>query len=168
MTNVDTANTLTLIGAILSMVLGTIYILWGIVQVITLYSWVYGYSYWIGYVGFPWIIYGILSLVFGSLTLIIARKNLLEGDLKTGAIMCFVFGGITVAAIGGILAIVAGVLAIMTWNDQRRAAEVPPTPPPPPPPSQPTATAVIYCSYCGAQLSPDAVFCVSCGKKVKK
>jgi len=164
MTNVDTANTLTLIGAILSMVLGTVYILWGIAQAI---MWV-----WIGgFLGFPWIIYGILSLIFGSLTLIIARKNLLEGDLKTGAIMCFVFGGITVAAIGGILAIVAGVLAIIAWNEQRRAAEVPPTAPPPPPPppsSQPTPTAVIYCSYCGAQLSPDAVFCVSCGKKVKK
>jgi vacuolar-type H+-ATPase subunit I/STV1 len=164
MTNVDTANTLTLIGAILSMVFGTIYVLWGIVQVIFLYSW----GYWIGYVGIPWIIYGILSLIFGSLTLIIARKSLLEGDLKTGAIMCFIFGGITVAAIGGILAIVAGVLAIIAWNEQRRAAEVPPTPPPPPPPSQPTAAAVIYCSYCGAQLSPDAVFCMSCGKKVKK
>lgn len=166
MTSVETAKTLALVGAILSIVLGTIYILWGIVQVVTLYYSFWGYGFWMGYLGYPWIIYGILALIFGALTFL-ARRNLFEGDLKTGAVMCFVFGGISAAAIGGILTIVAGILSIIAWNEQRRVAEAPPSPPPPPPAPQ-TVVAAIYCPYCGAKLSPEVAFCSSCGKKVKK
>jgi len=76
------------------------------------------------FLGLPWLIYGILSLIFGALTLTVARKYLFDtSTLKTGAIMCFVFGGISAGAIGGILTIVAGILAIIAWNEQRRAAE---------------------------------------------
>jgi len=125
MGHADTAKTLTLVGAILSMVLGIIYLVWGIVQIATFPSW-------LKFLGVSWLIYGIISLIFGFLTLFLARKELLQGDLKTGAIMCFIFGGITSAAIGGILTVVAGILAIIAWNEQRSVAEAPPPPPPPP------------------------------------
>jgi len=159
--SVETANTLTFVGGILSMVFGTIYLLGGIVQATLEY-----YNAGI-FLGFPWIIGGILALIFGMLTLFIARRSLLEGDLKTGAILCFVFGGICAPAIGGILTVVAGILAIIAWNEQRRVAEAPPSPPPLPP-APPTTAAALYCTYCGAKLSPEATYCSSCGKKVKK
>jgi len=154
MGNVETANTLTLVGAILSLVFGTIYLLAGVALAI------------LGgiFAGLPFMILGILSTIFGVLLLMIARKSLLSGDLKTGAIYCFIFGGISSAAIGGILAIVAGILAMIAWDQERKAAEAPPSPPPSAPQA---AGAVIYCQYCGARLSPEVVFCSSCGKKIK-
>jgi uncharacterized membrane protein HdeD (DUF308 family) len=159
-TGVETAKTLALVGAILSIIFGTIYLLLGIVQVLTLN---YPFS---GYLGYSWIIYGILALIFGALTFL-ARKNLFEGDLRTGAILCFIFGGMSVAAIGGIVTIVAGILSIIAWYEQRRLAEAPHSPPPPSP-APPTVATDIHCLYCGAKLSPEASFCSSCGKKVKK
>jgi hypothetical protein len=164
MGRVETANTLSLVGAILSTVIGTIYLLVGI-SVTVLYR---GSNlFWILFV-FPLVIslmiIGILSLIFGTLTSFIARKKLLEGDIKTAAIMCFVFGGITVPAIGGILTIAAGILAILAWDEQRKTVGAPS----PPPPAPLTVAASIYCVYCGARTSPEAVFCSSCGKIVKK
>lgn len=141
MTNVEIAKTLSLVGAVFSMVFGIIYLLWGIVQAAIFHSTYYNYwyrsSYWIGIwilLGLPWIIYGIISLIFGILTLAVARKRLFDAStLKTGAIMCFIFGGISAGAIGGILTIVAAILAILAWDEQKKATEVPPSPPPPPP-----------------------------------
>lgn len=108
------------------------------------------------------IVYGVLCLIFGPLTLFVARPQITEGEeLKTGAIMCFIFGGISAGAIGGILTIVAGVLAIIASSEERKAvmAEAPPPKP---------EAAVAFCAYCGAQLLPEAAFCPSCGKKVEK
>jgi len=158
MGNVETAKLLSYIGGILSLVFGTIYLIWGIVQALIL-------PWWWFFAGMNWIIYGIICLIFGPLTLFMARPHLTEGeDLKTGAIMCFIFGGISSGAIGGILTIVAGILAIIAWNEQRKAA-VPAAPAAAPP--KPKA-AVAFCAYCGAELLPGATFCPSCGKKVKK
>lgn len=155
MGNVETAKLLSFIGGILSSVLGTIYLLIG-----ALFIW------WWAFGGISWIVNGIICLIFGPLTLFVARPYLTEGeDLKTGAIMCFIFGGISAGGIGGILTIVAGILAIIAWSEQRKAvvAEAPPAAPPPKP-----KAAVAFCAYCGAQLAPGATFCPSCGKKVKK
>jgi vacuolar-type H+-ATPase subunit I/STV1 len=168
MTEVETAKTLSLVGAILSIVFGIVYFLWGIAQVAIFYNtyngyW-YGSSYWI-LLGLSFVIYGIISLIFGILTLAVARKCLFDAStLKSGAIMCFIFGGISAAAIGGILTIIAGILAIIAWDEQRKAAEAPPRTPPPETPS----TAAIFCKYCGASVSPEATFCSSCGKRLKK
>ena len=156
MGNVETASTLTLVGAILSLVFGTLYLLAGVALALIAYGGIFA--------GLYLIVLGILSMIFGVLLLMIARKSLLSGELKTGAIYCFIFGGISSAAIGGILAIVAGILAIIAWDQERKAAEAPPSPPPPAPQA---AAAVIYCQYCGARLSPEVVFCSSCGKKIK-
>jgi hypothetical protein len=169
MTNVETAKTLSLVGAILSTVLGVVYFLWGMTQVAIFYNvyngYLYGSSYWIWVLGLSFMIYGIISLIFGILTLAVARKRLFDvSTLKTGAIMCFIFGGISAGAVGGILTIIAGILAIIAWDEQRKAAETPPRPPPPPVPS----TAAIFCRYCGASQSPEATFCSSCGKRLKK
>jgi len=150
MGSVDTAKLLAFIGGILSAVFGTIYLIWGIVLAVV----------WTIFGGTGWVIYGILSIIFGALTLTIARDNLIEGELRTGAIMCFVFGGVSVGAIGGIITIVAGILAIIAWSDQRKEVKVKPPPKP--------GVKVAYCSSCGAQLSPEATFCPSCGKEIKK
>jgi vacuolar-type H+-ATPase subunit I/STV1 len=177
-TNVETAKTLSFIGAILSMVFGVIYLLWGIALVAIINNTYYninylGWAYVVG-LGLPWMIYGTISLIFGILTLTVARKNLVDAStLKSGAIMCFIFGGISAGAIGGIVTIVAGILSIMAWDEQRKAAEAPPPPPPNPPiqPAQqgkPEVAATRYCKYCGAEQSSDATFCSSCGKKLKK
>jgi vacuolar-type H+-ATPase subunit I/STV1 len=168
MINVETAKTLSLVGAILSIVFGAVYILFGMTQVAIFYNtyngyW-YGSSYWT-LLGLSFVIYGIISLILGILTLAVARKCLVDAStLKTGAIMCFIFGGISVAAIGGILTIVAGVLAIIAWDEERKAAEASPKPPLPQVPS----TAAIFCKYCGASEPPEATFCSSCGKRLKK
>jgi hypothetical protein len=177
MTNIETAKTLSLFGAILSVVVGAIYLLLGMAEAAIFRSTYYDYwagpSYWIGLWilwGLPWMIYGIFSLIFGILTLAVARKRLFDAStLKTGAIMCFIFGGISAGAIGGILTIVAGILAIIAWDEQRKAAETPSSAPlqPSPQGSQPD-TATIYCTYCGAKQSLGATFCSSCGKKLKK
>jgi len=150
MGSVDTAKLLALIGGILSTVFGTIYLIWGIALAVI----------WTIFGGTGWIIYGILSIIFGALTLTIARDNLIEGELMTGAIMCFVFGGVSAGAIGGIITIVAGILAIIAWNEQKKAVKVKPPPKP--------EVKVAYCSSCGAQLPPEATFCPSCGKEIKK
>jgi len=150
MGSVDTAKLLALIGGILSTVFGTIYLIWGIALAVI----------WTIFGGTGWIIYGILSIIFGALTLTIARDNLIEGELRTGAIMCFVFGGVSVGAIGGIITIVAGILAIIAWSEQKKEVKVKPSPKP--------EVKVAYCSSCGAQLSPEAAFCPSCGKEIKK
>lgn len=151
MGSVDTAKLLAFIGGILSAVFGTIYLIGGII---------FAVLWWTIFAAMPWIIYGILSIIFGALTLTIARDNLIEGDLRTGAIMCFVFGGVSAGAIGGIVTIVAGILAIIAWSEQKKAVKVTP-------PSKPEVK-VAYCSSCGTQLPPEATFCPSCGKEIKK
>jgi len=154
MASIDTARLLAQIGGILSTVFGTIYIIWGII--LALISPILGAG--------P-VIYGILSIIFGGLTLTIARDSLVEGEeLRTGAIICFVFGGVSAVAIGGIVTIVAGVLAIIAWHEGRKAVRVTPAPLPPPKPE----AKVAYCPSCGAQVPPEAGFCPSCGKKIKK
>jgi hypothetical protein len=144
MADVGTAKTLALVGGILSVVFGVVYFLWGIALAAMFYNtynnYYYSSNYWTGIwilLGLPWVIYGIISLIFGILTLAVARKRLFEAStLKTGAIMCFIFGGISAAAIGGALTIVGGILAILAWNDeQRKAGEAQPSVPPPPPPA---------------------------------
>lgn len=159
MGNVETARLLSFIGGILSSVFGMVYLMLGILG--ALFIWWWGI-----FPGMGWITYGILCLIFGPLTLFVARPYITEGeDLKTGAIMCFIFGGISAGAIGGILTIVAGILAIIAWSDQRKVvvAEAPPAAPPPKP-----EAAAAFCAYCGAQLPPETIFCPSCGKKVEK
>ena len=149
MGSADTAKLLALIGGILSAVFGIIYLIWGIVLAL-----------WTIFAATPWIIYGVLSIIFGALTLTIARDSLIKGELRNGAIMCFIFGGISAGAIGGIIAIVAGILAILAWYDQKKAVRVKPPPKP--------EVKVAYCSSCGTQLPPEAAFCPSCGKEIKK
>lgn len=150
MASVDTARLLALIGGILSTVFGTIYILWGIFLALVTTA----------LLGVGPVIYGILSIIFGALTLTIAKNSLVEGDFRTGGIMCIVFGGVSAGAIGGIVTIVAGVLGILAWHEETKAVKVMPPPTP--------EVKVAYCSSCGAQLAPGAAFCPSCGKKVKK
>lgn len=152
MGSADTAKLLAFIGGILSAVLGTIYLV--VLGIVVPILW------WTIFAGIGWIIYGILSIIFGALTLTIARDNLIEGELRTGAILCFVFGGVSVLAIGGVITIVAGILAILAWNDQRKAVKVRPPPEP--------EVKVAFCSSCGTQLPPEAAFCPSCGKEIKK
>jgi hypothetical protein len=154
MNRVETADTLTLIGAILSTILGPIYLLVGI------FSAAYRGSIlnWILFV-FPWVVsmiaIGILSLISGILTFFTARKKLSNGDLKIGGILCIIFGGISSPAIGGILTIVAGILALIAWNEQRRTQVASS---PPPSPSQLTAATLhiactVVLNYCEKPLT---------------
>lgn len=139
MGKVETAERLSFIGGILASVLGTIYLILIVHRI-----WRWGMS------GTRAIlVYAVLCLIFGSLTLFVARPYIKKGgDLIIGAIMCFIFGGISAGAIGGILTIVAGVLAILASSEQRKAV-VAEAPPPPPPPTGVTPT----CSTCGQPLT---------------
>ena len=158
----ETARLLSFIGGILSSIVGIIYLIWGVISLM-LFGWV---SLALPLGGVGGIVYGILCLIFGVLTLSVARPYITEGEeLKVGAIMCFIFGGISAGAIGGILTIVAGILAILAWSEERKAVVVE-TPSAAPPPKPEAAAA--FCGYCGVQLPLEAAFCPSCGKKVKK
>jgi hypothetical protein len=127
MSRLDTAKTLSFVGAILSLIFGVIYLLVGIASLAILSAWVGAYVF----VWAPWLVLGIVEMIFGILTLIMARKKLMAGgeELKMGAIFCMVFGCITIPAIGGILTLVAGILAIIEYGEQKKTPEVPPPPP---------------------------------------
>lgn len=86
--------------------------------------------------------------------------NARASEFRTGAIMCFIFGGISAGAIGGTITIVAGILATLAWYDQTKTVKVKPPPKP--------EVKVAFCSFCGTELPPEAAFCPSCGKEIKK
>lgn len=170
MGNVETAELLSRIGGIISVIVGISYVIIGFGRIWFL---PHIFMYFVPLISL--IIYGVVAILFGLITLFVVRPHITEGgDLKTAAIMCFIFGAISAGAIGGILTVVAGIILILAWTDVRKVdMALPPsttyTPPPPttPPaetPSQKTPTA--YCSNCGAALRPNAVYCQSCGTKV--
>ena len=154
MGKVKTARVLSFIGGIISSIVGTIYLIWAVISVIFQIDIIWVPFHWVSFgalsPGGGRIVSGVLGIIFGLLTLFVARPYITEGEsLKTGAILCFIFGSISAGVIGGTLIIVAGILAIIAWSDQRKAV-------------------IAFCAYCGAQLLPKATFCPSCGKKVKK
>lgn len=161
MENFEIAQLLALIGGILSIIVGVGLLIWGSIVL-------FGYGYATGAgVG------GILGVIFGFLTLFVARPRLGLGgeDLKTGGIMCIIFGVFSGGTVAGILTIVAGIIGLIAWNEGKTPRTAPPPPPPPtsPPPPPPTPTeAVAFCANCGSSLSPDADYCPSCGARVEK
>jgi len=133
MTKVDTAITLAFVGAILSLILGTLGLIGGIVVVALSGPWAYiTVGLWA-----ELLVFGILSMIGGILTFVLARNKLMAGgeELKMGAIFCIIFGCIAMIGsfiIGGILILVAGILGMIEWSEQKKAAEAAPPPPPPP------------------------------------
>ena len=78
-------------------------------------------------------------------------------------VICVILGFVTVVTLGilGIIGLAAGGLLIYAWHIMSKPTlTVPTTVTPPPLPSQ-------ICPYCGASAAPDAIFCTSCGRKIR-
>lgn len=112
---------------------------------------------------------GLLGIAWGIIILVSANHLRAHPDQHAtwGAII-LVFsliswlGGLGGLLIGFLLGLIGGIMAI-TWQPQ---VTTPPNvyQPPPTSPAPPTQ-ATRYCSYCGAPLAADAVYCPHCGRQ---
>ena len=113
---------------------------------------------------------GVFGIVWGILVIVGASKLRTNPEQHStwGAIILVFsiiswFGAFGGFAIGFILGLVGGILALV-WSPPRPAQTY--TYATPPPMSSPNATPARYCPHCGRSIPPDAVVCPYCGNKL--
>jgi uncharacterized membrane protein len=95
-----------------------------------------------------------------------------EHSFATAASLLWWGSILTIIGVGFILIFLAWIFAVVGFfamKSPQRQSDAPPqysytAPPSTASPTQPTQTAR-FCSYCGAQIKPDAAFCPNCGKQ---
>jgi len=114
--------------------------------------------------GLAGVIWGVLIVLFASLLRSMPDRHVGFGVLIILFSMFSWFGAFGGFAIGFLLSLVGGILAIL-WKPEVPLAEMPPAPSPPPPAATATTPGPVkFCPNCGTPVEVGEKFCKICGK----